>query len=113
MGFTTGFLGGLTITATTIYLTISLHTSNRLTQRTLLRQQTSVLTNIVSPQPVAPEPVAREVDAGLVEMAKDRWNREVEGVVRRVHGTDWRRVREQWEDRVGNVISKLREEGGK
>lgn len=45
-------------------------------------------------------------------MAKDKWNRELEGVVRKVYETDWRRVREDLEDKVGNVIQKIRE-GGK
>ena len=46
---------------------------------------------------------------GLVEMAKDRWNRELETAVRRVYDTDWRRVREQAEDRVAGIVGKLRE----
>jgi altered-inheritance-of-mitochondria protein 5 len=59
-----------------------------------------VLTNVVAPPPPAPEPRPKEVEVGLVEMAKDRWNRELEGVVRRVYETDWRRVGERVEDRV-------------
>lgn len=43
-------------------------------------------------------------------MAKDRWNRELEGVVRRVYETDWRRVRERAEDRVSAVLDKLKEQ---
>jgi altered-inheritance-of-mitochondria protein 5 len=50
------------------------------------------------------------VDAGLLEMAKDRWNRELESVLRKVYETDWRRVREQAEDKVGSVVEKLREQ---
>ncbi|KAF2004965.1 hypothetical protein P154DRAFT_425473 [Amniculicola lignicola CBS 123094] len=109
MGFTTGFLGGFTLTSSILYLTISLHTRNRLTQATLLRQQRTVLTNIVDPQSIEEEPVARELPVGLAEMAKDRWNREVEGVVRRVYGTDWTGVREGMEDRLGAVVRKIRE----
>ena len=40
---------------------------------------------------------------------KDRWNGEVEGLVRRVQTTDWSEVRERWERRIGNVFSKLQE----
>ncbi|ORY08917.1 hypothetical protein BCR34DRAFT_626007 [Clohesyomyces aquaticus] len=109
MGVTTGFLGGFTLTSAILYLSISLHTRNRVTQAALLRQQSNVLTNIVDPQPPAPEPVAREVPVGLAEMAKDRWNRELEGAVRRIYNTDWRRVREETEDKVGGIIQKLRE----
>jgi Altered inheritance of mitochondria 5 len=45
----------------------------------------------------------------MVEMMKDRWNGEVEGLVRRVQTTDWSEVRERWERRIGNVFSKLQE----
>ncbi|KAF2471535.1 uncharacterized protein BDR25DRAFT_259937 [Lindgomyces ingoldianus] len=109
MGFTTGFLGGFTLTSAVLYLTISLHTRNRVTQAALLQQQSNVLTNIVDPKPAPPEPVAREVPVGLAEMAKDRWNREMEGAVRKIYNTDWRRVREDAEDKVGGIIEKLRE----
>ncbi|KAH7125779.1 hypothetical protein B0J11DRAFT_615106 [Dendryphion nanum] len=109
MGFTTGFLGGFTLTSAVLYLSISLHQKNRATQAALLRQQRFVLTNTVEPQPPAPEPLPREVPVGLAEMAKDRWNRELEGVVRRIYETDWRKVRETAEDRVGGVLEQLRE----
>lgn len=38
----------------------------------------------------------------LAEVLKDRWNAEVEGMVRRVQETDWREVRERWERRGVN-----------
>ena len=41
-------------------------------------------------------------------MMKDRWNGEIEGLVRRIEDTDWNEVRERWERRVGNVWEKLR-----
>lgn len=43
-------------------------------------------------------------------MAKDRWNRSLEEGVRKVYETDWRRVREDAEDRVSAVLQKLREQ---
>ncbi|KAF2704850.1 hypothetical protein K504DRAFT_389254 [Pleomassaria siparia CBS 279.74] len=109
MGFTTGFLGGVTLTSSILYLTIALHTKNRVTQAALLRQQRLVLTNTIEPIPPPPEPIAREAPVGLVEMAKDRWNRELETAVRKVYNTDWRRVREDAEDRVEGIIGRLRE----
>ncbi|KAF2872424.1 hypothetical protein BDV95DRAFT_383395 [Massariosphaeria phaeospora] len=108
MGLTTGFLGGFTLTSAVLYLTISLHTRNRVTQAALLRQQRNVLMSMVEPEPPAPEPVAREVPVGLAEMAKDRWNRELEGVIRSVYTTDWKRVRESAEDRAVSVLEQLR-----
>ncbi|KAF2740870.1 hypothetical protein EJ04DRAFT_558835 [Polyplosphaeria fusca] len=113
MGLTTGFLGGFTLTSAVLYLTISLHTKNRATQAALLRQQRQVLTNVVETQPPTPEPTAREAPVGLAEMAKDRWNREVEGVVKRLYETDWRRVRERMEDRVDAVVHKIKDNGSK
>ncbi|KAL1612412.1 hypothetical protein SLS60_000638 [Paraconiothyrium brasiliense] len=110
MGFTTGFLGGFTLTASVLYLTISLHTRNRITQAALLRQQQNVLKNVVEPEPPAPEPVARIVPAGLSEMAKDRWNSALETGLKGVYETDWRRVRESAEDRVSAVVQKIREQ---
>ena len=49
----------------------------------------------------------------MVETARDRWNGEVEGLVRRVQGVDWRSVREGLEDRLMSAWGKVREERGK
>jgi len=106
MGFTTGLLGGFTLTATILYLSASLHTRNRNYQSALLRQQSHVLGNIVEPQPALPPPTAREIDAGLWETAKDKWNAELEGNLRRVQETDWRSVGERIEEGVSNVWRK-------
>ena len=48
---------------------------------------------------------------GLAEMAKDRWNRELEGVVKKVYETDWRRVRERGEDGVFALVERIRQSG--
>ncbi|KAF2127303.1 hypothetical protein P153DRAFT_368614 [Dothidotthia symphoricarpi CBS 119687] len=108
MGLTTGFLGGFTLTSAILYLSISMHTQNRVTQAALLRQQRGVLTAFVEPKQPQPEPTSRVVDAGLAEMAKDRWNRELEQVVQKVYNTDWRRVRENAEDRLGALVENVR-----
>ena len=42
---------------------------------------------------------------------KDKWNAEVEGLVRRAQSTDWNEVRVRWERRLGNVWDKMRAEG--
>jgi hypothetical protein len=51
-------------------------------------------------------PETLEVDErrkeSLAEVLKERWNAEVEGMVRRVEETDWREVRERWERRGVN-----------
>jgi altered-inheritance-of-mitochondria protein 5 len=75
-----------------------------------LRQQRSLLTNVIEPPAPEPVPITRVVPVGLFEMAKDRWNRELEGAVRKAYETDWRRVREGAEDRWSAVMEKLREQ---
>jgi altered-inheritance-of-mitochondria protein 5 len=92
-----------------LYLTVSLHAQNRATQAALLRQQRNVLANVYEPRELEAEPVSREIPAGLAEMAKDRWNRELSNVVKRVYNTDWRKVRESTEDRLSAVVERIRE----
>ena len=42
-------------------------------------------------------------------MAKDKWNRELELAVRKVYNTDWRRVREDLEEKAGNILEKIKD----
>jgi MICOS complex subunit MIC12 len=51
----------------------------------------------------------KEVQAGAIEMAKDRWNREIEGLLRRTYETDWNAVRGEWENRIVGVVGRVRE----
>ena len=64
----------MTLTSAVLYLTIALHTQNRATQASLLRQQRQVLAEFYEPKKPEPEPANRVVPVGLAEMAKDRWN---------------------------------------
>jgi altered-inheritance-of-mitochondria protein 5 len=126
MGFTTGFvrasthpqcysanihqLGGVTLTSAVLYLTVAMHTQNRTQQAALLRQQRQVLADFYEPKQPEPEPVNRVVPVGLVEMAKDGWNREIESVIKRAYNTDWRRVREDTEDRASAMLERIRQQ---
>lgn len=102
-------LGGVTLTYSLLYLSLYAHRANRSVQRTLLSQQAALLNSVVEPPPPAPEPPAYEIrKAGLVEGLKDRWNDEVERLVRRVEETDWSRKREIYEERIAAVWTKLR-----
>jgi hypothetical protein len=65
----------VTLTSAVLYLTILMHTQNRMQQAALLQQQRLVLSDFYEPKEPEPEPAARVVPVGLVEMAKDRWNR--------------------------------------
>lgn len=42
-------------------------------------------------------------------MAKDRWNRSLEEGVKKVYTTDWRKVREEAEDRASVILQRIRE----
>ncbi|CAK4034173.1 hypothetical protein D0869_06403, partial [Lecanosticta acicola] len=111
MGFTTGLLGGFTLTASVIYLSMRLHTQNRVYQSSLLHQQAIVLDNIIAPRPPQPPPTSREVQAGLWETAKDKWNAELESNVKKLQTTDWAAVRERLEENVSTLYQKAFKSG--
>jgi altered-inheritance-of-mitochondria protein 5 len=107
---TTTQLGGVTLTSGILYLTIAMHTQNRAQQAALLRQQRQVLSEFYEPKKPEPEPSPRVVPVGLVEMAKDRWNRSLEEGVRTIYTTDWRKVREDAEDRAAALAQRIRQQ---
>lgn len=98
MGFTTGFTGGVTLTLSLAYLSVLAHQRSREQQGQLLRSQALALQGLIDPLPPLPAPTRSEVAAAQraksVEVAKDRWNHEVENAVRWVQLTDWVQVRE-------------------
>ncbi|KIX09986.1 uncharacterized protein Z518_01067 [Rhinocladiella mackenziei CBS 650.93] len=109
MGFTTGFLGGVTLTYSLLYISLYIHRANRNVQRTLLSQQATLLNSVVEPLPPLPDPPAYEIRrAGLTEELKDRWNREVEKLVRNFQEINWTQKRELYEDRIAAVWARLR-----
>lgn len=91
------------MTTTLLYLSLSLHTRNRVRQASLLNQQSLILTNIVEPIPPILEPAERTVRIGLLETAKDRWNAQLESEVKRLQNVDWPGVRDQMEEGVSRV----------
>lgn len=110
MGFTTGFLGGLTLTYSLVYLSVYVHRSNRTHQSLLLRQQARLLNSSIDPPEAEYEPPVYRIEkAGIEEQLKDRWNREVEKLVRNVQTTDWEALRLRIEDRLGNAFGRVRE----
>ncbi|KAK5675953.1 hypothetical protein LTS10_011242 [Elasticomyces elasticus] len=104
MGFTTGLLGGFTLTTALIHISLSMHARNRVAQSARLHQQSLLLNQIVD-GPLQPLPYSapREVQAGLLETVKDRWNSELEGNVKKIQSTDWDGVRNQMEEGVSRV----------
>ncbi|KAJ9642515.1 hypothetical protein H2199_004896 [Coniosporium tulheliwenetii] len=110
MGFATGFIGGLTLTTSVLYLSVYIHRQNRLNQSLYLRQSHLILTSLIEPPPPSTPPRAREARPSLVETVKDRWNGEIEGLVRRALSVDWNGVREGMERAVARGWGKLRRE---
>ncbi|KAI9805588.1 MAG: hypothetical protein M1825_000839 [Sarcosagium campestre] len=109
MGFTTGFFGGIALTSSVLYLTLHAHQRNRYRQSLLLQQSSSLLASLVeeggSSLPGAPETRIRH--AGLVEMAKDRWNDELAGAVNRVYNFDWDRLKADTGNAVASAFSRV------
>ncbi|WPH00930.1 Hypothetical protein R9X50_00376400 [Acrodontium crateriforme] len=103
MGFTMGLLGGFTLTTSLLYLSVQLHTRNRLYQSALLTQQSLVLENVVDPLPTPHAPVNRQIRLGAWETAKDRWNQELESNVKKLQNTDWSAVGERVEESISSV----------
>ncbi|KAF4462387.1 hypothetical protein FALBO_10794 [Fusarium albosuccineum] len=107
MGFTTGFTGGVTLTLSLAYLSVLAHQRTREQQGQALRSQALALQALVDPLPPLPPPTRSEVAtaqrAKAVEVAKDRWNTEVENAVRWVQHTDWVQVREDFEDSASRL----------
>ncbi|KAF5626465.1 uncharacterized protein FTJAE_9630 [Fusarium tjaetaba] len=107
MGFTTGFTGGVTLTLSLAYLSVLAHQRTREQQGSALRAQALAIQGLIDPLPPLPPPTRSEVAAAqraqTVEIAKDRWNTEVENAVRWVQHTDWVQVREGLEDTASRL----------
>ncbi|QDS76598.1 hypothetical protein FKW77_007536 [Venturia effusa] len=109
MGFVTGLLGGFTLTSSILYLTLSLHQQNRQQQALMLRQQSIILTNVVEPPLPEPQVSSREARISVVESAKDRWNSEIERLVKKAQTTDWNQVGGRAADGLASLWSKATE----
>ncbi|KAG5938235.1 hypothetical protein E4U53_008051 [Claviceps sorghi] len=107
MGFVTGFTGGVTLTLSIAYLSVLAHQRNREEQGRALRAQALAIQSLIDPipQPLPPtrSQVAAAKRAEAVEVAKERWNDEIEKAVRWVQRTDWEDVREGLEDRIASL----------
>ncbi|QIW97378.1 hypothetical protein AMS68_002896 [Peltaster fructicola] len=111
MGFTTGLLGGFTLTASIVYLSLTVHNQTRLRQSALLNQQAQLLNSTIDPQPVLAPQRPREVKAGLVETAKDMWNAELEREVRVIQAIDWHNVWNRVEESISSAYRTAFEKG--
>jgi len=97
------------LTYSVLYFSLYIHRANRNVQRTLLSQQANLLNSVIDPPILLPDPPAYEVrKAGLSEVLKDSWNREIEKLVHNVQETDWTQKREVLENQVSTVWGKMR-----
>ncbi|KAA6410593.1 MAG: hypothetical protein FRX48_06015 [Lasallia pustulata] len=107
MGFPAGFLSGLTLTSSLLYLSLFAHQRSRQQQARLLRHQSFLLNSLVDPELVPSEAERPRYVAdrpNWAEMWKDRWNSEIEGAVRWVQDAKWGQVRRGVEERVKGVV---------
>lgn len=83
------------------------HQRNREEQGRSLRAQALAIQSLIDPIPQSLPPTRSEVAAAkrahAVEVAKERWNDEIENAVRWVQRTDWEDVREGLEDRIASL----------
>lgn len=97
----------MTLTLGLAYLTVYSHERNRQAQALYLRSQHQLLNSLVDPTPPQPPSRAellRQSRSTFTEIAKDRWNDEVENAVRWVQTTDWNGVREGMEGAVARLL---------
>ncbi|CAG9943493.1 unnamed protein product [Clonostachys rosea f. rosea IK726] len=107
MGFASGFTGGVALTLSVAYLSVLAHQRNREQQGASLRAQAIAIHGLIDPLPAPLPPTRSEVAAAQrlssIEVAKDRWNYEVENAVRWVQRSDWSEIREGVEDGISNL----------
>lgn len=88
----------MTLTLSLAYLSVLAHQRSREHQGAALQAQALAIQGLIDPIPAPLPPTRSEVAAAqrntAVEVAKDRWNHEVENAVRWVQHTDWTEVRE-------------------
>ncbi|KAI9851943.1 MAG: hypothetical protein M1824_002432 [Vezdaea acicularis] len=117
MGFTTGFIAGLTLPLLIASLSLSTHLSNRYQQRQVLRQQALLLTSTIDRDLHdyhLPERPARQEYEGvdrILESAKERWNSEVRGIVRWAQNVDLGNVGREVDGIVRGVWERVRRAG--
>lgn len=98
------------MTLSLAYLSVLAHQRNREQQGRSLRAQALAIQSLIDPVPESLPPTRSEVAAAkraeTIEVAKERWNEEVENAVKWVQRTDWGEVREGLEDRIGSLWDK-------
>ncbi|KAL4809730.1 hypothetical protein BDV18DRAFT_157476 [Aspergillus unguis] len=111
MGFFTGFLSGFTLTTSVLYVTLQVHRSTRLDQKSAIREQTKAIDWLASSRGAydrrllpkgdearASTPMDREASEAsrhrMKNQFKHRWNEEVRTLARKAYQTSWEDVRD-------------------
>ncbi|RDA88608.1 hypothetical protein CP532_5823 [Ophiocordyceps camponoti-leonardi (nom. inval.)] len=105
MGFVTGFTGGVALTLSLAYISIAEQQRRREAQSRMIRAQTWAVQSIIDSDEGARQRQqlqlqSRPTTSSMEQLAKDRWNLEVERAVRWVQTTDWAAVGQGLENRV-------------
>ncbi|KAJ5112237.1 hypothetical protein N7532_000282 [Penicillium argentinense] len=123
MGFFTGFMSGFALTTSALYITITIHRTNRLEQRRQIRDQVDQINWLTSSLGAydrrnLPEETRRPLSERLTHqdepvtikgVLKHRWNTEVQKLARKAQESTWEDVRdasvEAWK-RVSQYVKK-------
>ncbi|OJJ63312.1 hypothetical protein ASPSYDRAFT_74209 [Aspergillus sydowii CBS 593.65] len=108
MGFFTGFFSGFALTTSVLYITIRVHHSTRLEQKSAIRDQTKMIDWLASSRgaydrrllPKDDEDIASRERAlaaskpPMKDQLKHQWNEEVRMLARKAYESGWEDVRD-------------------
>ncbi|KAL2832015.1 hypothetical protein BDW59DRAFT_157486 [Aspergillus cavernicola] len=103
MGFLTGFFSGFALTTSVLYITIQVHRSNRLDQRSAIRDQTKAINWLASSRGAydrrlipadETSPALTPSRPGMKDQLKHQWNEEVRTLARKAYDSRWEDVRD-------------------
>ncbi|KAJ5369645.1 hypothetical protein N7509_014257 [Penicillium cosmopolitanum] len=124
MGFFTGFISGFALTTSALYITVTIHRTNRLEQRRVIRDQVEQINWLARstgaydrrnlpediPRTLEDRFPPREGPITIKEVLKHRWNTEVEKLARKAHETRWEDVRDATAEGWRGVMSLVKKE---
>ncbi|KAI5819406.1 hypothetical protein BZA77DRAFT_290558 [Pyronema omphalodes] len=102
-----GFVGGVVLSGSTIYLCITELRSRTHYNSFVLRESRARLEALQKPATLPENPKPYIARPSLLETMKDRWNAELEGIWRWSQNLDHVKLREGLEEKAGNVVANL------
>ncbi|BCS25651.1 MICOS complex subunit Mic12 family protein [Aspergillus puulaauensis] len=124
MGFFTGFFSGFVLTTSVLYITIQVHHSTRIEQKSSIRDQTKMIDWLASSRgaydrrllPKDGEDIASRERAlaasksPMKDRLKHQWNEEVRMLARKAYESRWEDVRDAAAEGWGGVRSFIKRE---